>query len=69
MEILKLSETSIHLLFMMFLIELFKIIQLTLMKWISDELTSIKQTEEINSSSVGFLIFSESDKFYSDTIN
>ena len=33
-----------------------------------DELTSIKLNEEINSSSVGFLIFSESDKFYSDTI-
>ncbi len=34
-----------------------------------DELTSIKLTEEINSSSVGFVLFSESDKFYSDTIN
>ena len=31
-------------------------------------LTSLKLTDEINSSSVGFLLFSESDKFYSDVI-
>jgi predicted secreted protein with PEFG-CTERM motif len=34
-----------------------------------NELVSFKLTEEINSSSVGFLIFSESDKFYSDFKN
>ncbi|WP_348625414.1 PEFG-CTERM sorting domain-containing protein [Nitrosopumilus sp. Nsub] len=33
-----------------------------------DELTPIKLNEEIISSSVGFLLFSESDEFYSDTI-
>ena len=32
-------------------------------------LASLKLTEEINSSSVGFLLFSESDKFYSDLKN
>ena len=32
-------------------------------------LTSLKLNEEINSSSIGFLLFSESDKFYSDFIN
>ena len=34
-----------------------------------NELTSLNLNEEINSSSVGFLLFSESDKFYSDLIN
>jgi len=32
-------------------------------------LASLKLTEDINSSSVGFLLFSESDKFYSDLKN
>lgn len=32
-------------------------------------LASVKLTEEINSSSVGFLLYSESDKFYSDLKN
>ena len=34
-----------------------------------NELTSLKLSEKINSSSVGFLLFSESDKFYSDIID
>jgi len=34
-----------------------------------NELVSIKLHEEIDSSSVGFLLFSESDKFYSDITN
>jgi len=33
------------------------------------ELISLKLNEEINPSSVGFLLFSESDKFYSDVID
>jgi len=34
-----------------------------------NELKSLKLNEEINASSVGFLLFSESDTFYSDLIN
>ena len=34
-----------------------------------NELVSLKLNEDINSSSVGFLLFSESDKFYSDLID
>ena len=35
----------------------------------TNELVSLKLNEEINSSSVGFVLFSESDKFYSDSID
>ena len=35
----------------------------------TNELVSLKLNEEINPSSVGFLLFSESDKFYSDVID
>jgi len=35
----------------------------------TNELVSLKLNEEINSSSVGFVLFSESDKFYSDYIS
>ena len=35
----------------------------------ANELVSLKLNEKINSSSVGFVLFSESDKFYSDVID
>ena len=35
----------------------------------ANELVSLKLNEDINSSSVGFVLFSESDKFYSDVID
>ena len=35
----------------------------------TNELVSLKLNEQINSSSVGFLLFSESDKFYSDVMD
>ena len=35
----------------------------------TNELVSLKLNQEINPSSVGFLLFSESDKFYSDVID
>jgi hypothetical protein len=35
----------------------------------ANELVSLKLNEQINPSSVGFLLFSESDKFYSDVID
>ena len=35
----------------------------------ANELVSLKLNEQINSSSIGFVLFSESDKFYSDVID
>ena len=63
------SDTSIHFAFY----DVFKrIIQISTIE-IGDldmnELISLKLSEEINSSSVGFLLFSESDQFYSDLID
>ena len=63
------SDTAAHLAFY----DVFnRIIQISTIK-IGDvdvnELISLKLNNEINSSSVGFLLFSESDKFYSDLID
>ena len=63
------SETSVYLAFYDVFDRIIQISKINVGALDIDELTSIKLTEEINSSSVGFVIFSESDKFYSDTVN
>ncbi len=63
------SETSVYLAFYDVFDRIIQISKINVGALDIDELTSIKLTEEINSSSVGFVLFSESDKFYSDTIN
>ena len=63
------SETSVYLAFYDVFDRIIQISKINVGTLGIDELTSIKLTEEINSSSVGFVLFSESDKFYSDTIN
>ena len=63
------SETSVYLAFYDVFDRIIQISKINVGALDIDELTSIKLTEEINSSSVGFVLFSESDKFYSDTVN
>ncbi|RMW33960.1 MAG: PEFG-CTERM sorting domain-containing protein [Candidatus Nitrosomarinus sp.] len=63
------SETSVYLAFYDVFDRIIQISKINVGALDIDELTSLKLTEEINSSSVGFVLFSESDKFYSDTIN
>ncbi len=62
-------ETSVYLAFYDVFDRIIQISKINVGALGIDELTSIKLTEEINSSSVGFVLFSESDKFYSDIIN
>jgi hypothetical protein len=63
------SDVAVHLAFY----DIFnRIIQISTIENIDIDingLTSLKLIEEINSSSVGFLLFSESDKFYSTVVN
>jgi len=63
------SETSVYLAFYDVFDRIIQVSKINVGNLGIDELASIKLTEEINSSSVGFVLFSESDKFYSDTIN
>jgi len=63
------SETSVYVAFYDVFDRIIQVSKINVGNLGIDELTSIKLTEEINSSSVGFVLFSESDKFYSDTIN
>ena len=63
------SETSVYLAFYDVFDRIIQVSKINVGNLGIDELASIKLTEDINSSSVGFVLFSESDKFYSDTIN
>ena len=63
------SETSVYLAFYDIFDRIIQVSKINVGNLGIDELASIKLTEDINSSSVGFVLFSESDKFYSDTIN
>ena len=63
------SETSVYFAFYDVFDRIIQISKINVGTLGIDELTSLKLTEDINSSSVGFVLFSESDTFYSDTIN
>ena len=63
------SDTTAHLAFYDVFNRIIQISTIEIGNIDMNELTSLNLTEEINSSSVGFLLFSESDKFYSDLIN
>ena len=69
MEILLFLIPLFILLFMMFFSRIIQISTIEIGDLDMNELQSLKLNEEINSSSVGFILFSESDKFYSDLIN
>ena len=60
------SETTVHLAFYDVFDRIIQISKIDIGNMDINELASIKLNEEINSSSIGFLLFSESDKFYSD---
>ena len=63
------SDTTAHLAFYDIFNRIIQISTIEIGDIDMNELTSLNLNEEINSSSVGFLLFSESDKFYSDLIN
>ena len=63
------SDTTAHLAFYDVFNRIIQISTIEIGDLDMNELTSLNLNEEINSSSVGFLLFSESDKFYSDLIN
>ena len=63
------SDTAVHLAFYDIFNRIIQISTIEIGDIDMNELTSLILNEEINSSSVGFLLFSESNKFYSDLIN
>ena len=60
------SETSVYVAFYDVFDRIIQISKIDIGNMNINELASIKLNEEINSYSVGFLLFSESEKFYSD---
>ena len=60
------SETSVYVAFYDVFDRIIQISKIDIGNMNINELASIKLNEEINSHSVGFLLFSESEKFYSD---
>ena len=63
------SDTTVHLAFYDVFNRIIQISSIEIGDIDMNGLASVKLTEEINSSSVGFLLYSESDKFYSDLKN
>ena len=63
------SDTTVYLAFYDVFSRIIQISTIEIGDLDMNELQSLKLNEEINSSSVGFILFSESDKFYSDLIN
>jgi len=63
------SNTSVHFAFYDVFNRINQISTIEIGDVATNELVSLKLNEDINPSSVGFLLFSESDKFYSDLIN
>ena len=63
------SETSVYLAFYDIFDRVIQISKIDIGDMDMDELTTIKLNEEISSSSVGFILFSESDKFYTDYLD
>jgi predicted secreted protein with PEFG-CTERM motif len=63
------SDTAVHLAFYDVFNRIIQISSIEIGDIDMNGLASVKLTEEINSSSVGFLLYSESDKFYSDLKN
>ena len=63
------SDTFVHLAFYDVFHRIIQVSTIDIGDVEMNALTSIKINEEINSSSIGFLLISESNKFYSDMIN
>ena len=63
------SETSVYLAFYDVFDRIIQISTIDIGDMNIDELATIKLNEEISSSSIGFILFSESDKFYTDFID
>ena len=63
------SDTTVHFAFYDVFNRIIQISSIEIGDIDMNGLASVKLTEEINSSSVGFLLYSESDKFYSDLKN
>ena len=63
------SETSVYLAFYDVFDRIIQISTIDIGDMNIDELATIKLNEEISSSSIGFVLFSESDKFYTDFID
>ena len=69
MENIPSSNTIVHFAFYDVFDRIIQISTIKIGDVTTNELVSLKLNEKINSSSVGFLLFSESDKFYSDFTN
>ena len=63
------SETSVYVAFYDVFDRIIQISTIDIGDMNIDELATIKLNEEISSSSIGFILFSESDKFYTDFID
>ena len=63
------SETSVHLAFYDVFDRVIQISTIDIGNMNMNELVPVKLNEEISSSSIGFILFSESDKFYTDFID
>ena len=63
------SETSVHLAFYDVFDRVIQISTIDIGNMNMNELVPVKLNEEISSSSIGFILYSESDKFYTDFID